>query len=163
MALSPTRMIVADRAPISADRARALHLLKAGVLGGHVGALVSSLAFFWTRGPASGVSCLIAAVIALAFYTIGQAVQVAYSDAPTGTVLTASLVSYAVRVSALGGVLALSMTQQERLTSMDPTAVVVGTLAVVGTWLGAEIFAFSRLRFPVFDPPASNSGTGTAS
>lgn len=140
----------------SPDTERAQRLLRGGALGGHVGALVATASFFVLAGPAAGVSCLIACVITLAFYITGQAVQVMVADAPPSTVLTAALVSYGVRVSALGGLLAIAMTQRDRWVAMDPTAVVVGTLAVVATWLAAEIITFSRLRFPVFDGGAVN-------
>lgn len=147
----------------SPDTVRAQKLLLGGAIGGHVGALIATVAFFVLRGTASGVSCLIACAITLAFYIVGLAVQVMVADAPPSKVLTASLVSYVVRVSALGGLLAIAMTQQHRLTLMDPTAVVVGTLAVVASWLAAEIATFSRLRFPTYDPPSRNPGTRPAS
>lgn len=140
-----------ERRPASPNVRRAQRLLIGGAVGGHVGALVATAVFFATRGPASGLSCLIAAVVTLVFYMIGQAVQVMVADAPPTKVLTASLISYGVRVSALAGLLAVAMTQSHRLAGMDPVAVVVGTLAVVTTWLGAEIWTFSRLRIPVYD------------
>jgi hypothetical protein len=146
----------------SPDTVRAQKLLLGGAIGGHAGALIVTVAFFVLRGTASGVSCLIACAITLAFYIVGQAVQVMMADAAPAKVLTASLASYAVRVSALGGLLAIAMTQQHRLSGMDPLAVVVGTVAVVASWLAAEIATFSRLRFPVYDPPSRNPGTGSA-
>ena len=135
----------------SADTRRAQRLLVGGAIGGHAGALVVTTAFFALRGPASGVSCLLACAITLVFYIVGQAVQVMVADAPAPKVLTASLVSYAVRVSTLAGLLVVATTQQRTLALMDPTAVVAGTLAVVTAWLAAEIYTFSRLRIPVYD------------
>lgn len=152
-----------DAAGPSPDTQRAQKLLVGGAIGGHIGALAVTVAFFAWRGTASGVSCLIACAITLAFYIVGQAVQVMVADAPPSKVLAASLVSYVVRVSALGGLLAIAMTQQRRLTQMDPTAVVVGTLVVVASWLAAEIVTFSRLRIPAYDPPSRNPGTRPAS
>lgn len=147
---------------MSPNQARALALLKAGAIGGHLGALVAAVAFYWLRGPASGVWALIAAAVTLAFYIIGQAVQVRVADADPRRVLAASLISYGVRVGALAGLLALAMTQGERLVGLDPAAVVVGTISVVVTWLAAEIVAFSRMRIPVYEPPASKPGTPSA-
>jgi len=147
----------------SPDTQRAQRLLVAGATGGHVGALLVTVGFFALKGAASGVSCLLACAVTLAFYTIGQAVQVRMADADVAKVLTASLLSYGVRVSALGGLLAVALSQQDRLTQMDPSAVVAGTLTVVVTWLAAEIVVFSRLRFPVFDDPAPKPGTHPAS
>lgn len=139
---------------MSDDQARALQLLRAGAIGGHLGAVGSSVCFLAARGLQSAVSCLIAAVVALAFYMIGQAVQVMMADERPQKVLTAALISYGARVSALGGLLALALSRPELFPAMDPVAVVVGTLTVVVTWLAAEIVAFSRMRFPDFDAPS---------
>jgi hypothetical protein len=152
-----------SRPALSPDAQRAQRLLVGGAIGGHAGALVCTAAFFVLKGPTSGVSCLLACAVTLAFYVIGQAVQIRMADADVSKVLTASLLSYGVRVSALGGLLAVALSQQDRLALMDATAVVAGTLTVVVTWLAAEIVTFSRLRFPVFDDPASKPGTHAAS
>lgn len=159
----PRAAIGGPTASISPDRRRAQQLLIGGAIGGHVGAAVATVAFFLVRGPDAGFSCLIAAVVALAFYVVGQAVQVQVADAPPARVLTAALVSYGVRVSALGGLLALALTQGDRLSRMDSTAVVVGALAVVVCWLAAEIVTFSRLRFPVFEGGTPNGETSLRS
>jgi len=150
------------RPALGPDAQRRAATAVGGAIGGHTGALVCTAAFFALKGPMSGVSCLLACAVTLAFYVIGQAVQVRMADADVTRVLTASLVSYGVRVSALGGLLAIALSQQERLALMDPTAVVAGTLTVVVAWLAAEIVAFSRLRFPVFDEPAPKRGTHSA-
>lgn len=142
---------MAEPRVLSPSMRRAQRLLVAGLLGGHVAALLASLFFFLWRGPASGFSALIAAVIALAFYTIGQAVQVAMADASPQRVLTASLASYAIRVSALAGLLILTTQAESRLAGVDRVAVVVGTLSVVTGWLAAEIWTFARMRVPIFD------------
>lgn len=147
----------------SPDTRRAQRLLVGGALGGHAGAALCTVAFFALKGPASGLSCLLACAITLAFYVIGQAVQVRMADADVSKVLTASLLSYGVRVSVLGGLLALAFSQQDRLALMDPMAVVAGTLTVVVTWLAAEIVTFSRMRFPVFDEHPPKPGPHTAS
>ncbi len=150
------------RAGLTPNQARALTLLKAGAIGGHAGAAAATGFFLGTRGLASGLWCLLAAGVTLAFYIVGQAVQVRIADEETQRVLVASLVSYGVRVGALGGLLALAVTQADRLETMDPTAVVVGTLTVVVTWLTAEVFAFSRMHIPLYEPPSRKRGTPTA-
>ena len=146
----------------SPNQQRALSLLKAGALSGHAGALVVTAIVFATRGVASGVWCLVAAGVALVFYIVGQAVQVRVADEEPSRVLVVSLVSYGVRVSALGGLLAVAITQGAALGSLDPVAVVAGTLTVVVTWLAGEIVAFSRMRIPLYEPPARKPGTPTA-
>ncbi len=153
---------MAERPGTSPDQQRALMLLKAGAIGGHLGGVAASVACLVLRGVASGASSAVAAAITLAFYIVGQAVQVRVADAPPQKVLTAALVSYGARVGLLAGLLAFSLGSPERFPALDAPGVVAGTLAVVVTWLAAEIVAFSRMRFPVFDTAHSKGGTRSA-
>lgn len=150
------------RPALSDDKRRALALLNAGAIGGHLGALATCAFFFATRGMAGGLSCAVAAVVALLFYIVGQSVMVRTADAPPQRVLTASLISYVARVAGLGGLLALALSQRARIPQLDAQAVVAGLLAVVVSWLAAEVWAFSRMRFPVFDAPSPKRGTSAA-
>lgn len=147
---------MSGRPSLSDNQQRAMRLLTGGAVGGHAGALLVTVGFFVGRGISSGMSCLIACAVALLFYIVGQAVQVIVADAPPSTVLAASLASYVIRVSALAGLLALSFTVADKVSGLDSAAVVAGMLTVVGTWLVAEIWTFSRLRIPVFDAPSAN-------
>ncbi|MCB0912834.1 MAG: hypothetical protein KDB60_14575, partial [Propionibacteriaceae bacterium] len=90
-------------------------------------------------------------VLVIAFFTIGQAVQVLMADADPRRVLFASLVSYAVRIGALAALLGVALANRERLAGLEPTAVAVSTIVVVVGWLAGEIRTFMRLRIPVFD------------
>ena len=105
------------------------------------------------------VSAALAGILTVAFFTIGQAVQVLVADSDPRTVLFASLVSYIARVGGLGALLALALANADRLTAMNTTAVAVTTIAVVLGWLAAEIWVFSRLRLPVFDETERTSNT----
>lgn len=130
---------------------RARRLLAGGAVGGHLALLTCVGVFLVTGGVAGGASAAVAGVLTIAFYTIGQAVQVLVADADPRRVLVASLASYIGRVAALGALLGLALANQSRLAVMDPTAVVVTTIAVVIGWLAAEVWVFSHLRIPVFD------------
>lgn len=138
---------------------RARKLLLGGLVGGHLAWLACVAAFGVAGGVRGAASAALGGVVALAFFTIGQAVQIRVADADPRRVLFASLVSYAVRIGALGGLLALAMANRERLSGLDPTAVAIGSIAVVVGWLAGEIRIFVRLRIPVFDetghPPDS--------
>lgn len=138
---------------IRANTARALTLLKGGVVGGHVGALLVVGVFWIARGPRGGLSAAVAAAVTLAFYVIGQAVQVVVAEARPRNVLLAALGSYALRVGVLGAALAFVVARPDEFAGVDAVAVVVATIVVVISWLAAEIWTFSRLRIPVFDPP----------
>jgi ATP synthase protein I len=109
------------------------------------------VAFGFAGGAAGAVSAALAGILTIAFFTIGQAVQVLVADADPRTVLFASLVSYIARVGGLGALLAVALANADRFTAMNTTAVAVTTIAVVLGWLATEIWVFSRLRLPVFD------------
>lgn len=143
----------AVRRPPSATSVRARRLLVGGLVGGHLGAFVVTVAFWLAGGPNAGIWAAVAAAVTLAFSTIGQAVQVIVADADARVVMVASLGSYVLRVSVLGLLLVIVLQNAPRFVALDPVAVVVGTIVVVITWLAGEFRVYSRLRIPVFDPP----------
>ena len=145
----------------SPNVARARRLLAGGAIGGHVALLIAVTAFGLAGGVAGAISAALAGILTVAFFTIGQAVQILVADADPRTVLFASLVSYIARVGGLGALLALALSNAEKLTSMNTTAVAATTIVVVLGWLGAEIWVFSRLRLPVFDETERGSNTPT--
>lgn len=138
---------------------RARKLLLGGLVGGHLAWLVAIVALGLGGGARGAVSAALGGVLVIAFFTIGQAVQVRVADADPRRVLFVSLVSYAVRIGALGGLLGVALANRERLAGLDATAVALGTILVVVGWLAGEIRVFVTLRIPVFDefanPPDS--------
>ena len=141
----------------SPNNMRARRLLAGGVIGGHLAALLSVAAFLMARGTAAAVSAAIAGVVVIAFFTIGQAVQVMVADAPAKRVMFAAMASYAIRVSLLGIVLILVLDNAERFGQMDPTAVVATTISVVIGWLAGVFRVYSQLRFPIYDSTESSA------
>ncbi len=68
-------------AEASANVRRARRLLAGGAAGGHI-ALVLTVAGFWIgRGVPAAVTAAVFGVLTIAFFTIGQAVQVLVADA----------------------------------------------------------------------------------
>lgn len=134
----------------------ATRLLVAGAIGGHTAAALVIAIVAIARGTNGLVSALLAAVVALAFNIIGHAVQVMVADADPKKVLVASLASYTLRVTVLGVVLMLVLSNAEKFTFLDAPSVVWTTVAVVFGWLGAEFWAYNRLRIPVFDIDEEN-------
>lgn len=98
--------------------------------------------------------------VTIAFFTIGQAVQIWVADAPPKQVLFASLASYGLRVTLLGMALMVVLDQADRFAWLHSMGLVVTTFVVVFCWLVAEFRAFRRLRIPVFDPEYKPPGTG---
>ncbi|HEY3337254.1 MAG TPA: hypothetical protein VGK18_02015 [Propionicimonas sp.] len=159
---------MSERQPVAAgtgrvpspNMMRARRLLAGGAVGGHAALVSCVVAFGIAGGVPAAVSAALAGVLTIAFFTIGQAVQVLVADADPRTVLFASLVSYIARVGGLGALLAVALANADRFKAMDTTAVAVTTIVVVLCWLAAEIRVFSRLRIPVFDETERPSDTG---
>jgi ATP synthase protein I len=147
----------ADRTPPSDNVLRARRLLAGGALGGHAVAFLVVGLCFALRGPAGGISAAIAALGVLAFFGIGQLVQVWVADADPHVVLVAALGSYVFRVGLPAVALMLLTRDPARLAGMDRPAVAIATIAVVLGWLVAEVWTFAHLRIPVFDPPRKPS------
>lgn len=142
----------------SANVERARRLLAAGAAGGHLVLLVVVAIFALTGGVRAAVSAAVAGIVTIAFFTIGQAVQVMVADAPAKKVMIVSLASYGGRVSILGLLLILALDNAERVEFMDPVAIFVATIAVVFGWLAAEFRAYAGLRIPIYDEPEDMSG-----
>ncbi len=136
---------------------RARSLLFGGAVGGHVAAVIVVAASWLLGGPQYAASAAVAAVLVLAFNIIGHAVQVMVADADVRLVLMAALISYTARVSVMGMVLMLVLTNADRFGWMQPAAIVWGVVVVLFGWLGAEFWVFSRLRIPVYDPPEEST------
>ena len=143
----------------SARRARTL--LAGGAVGGIVTMVATVLGFWVGRGAAAALSAAFFGLLTIAFFTIGQAIQVLVADAAPGTVMFAALASYGVRVTALGLLLMVSLGDAGLFGWLDPAAVVVTTVTVVLGWLVVEVWVFTRLRIPTYDEPevdSSNQG-----
>ncbi len=136
----------------SANRARALRLLAGGTIGGGV-VWVACLAGFGLAADPSGLPWVaIGGLTTLVFFAAGQLVQVLAAEAEAVIVMAASMVSYLVRATGLAVLLVVAqpLASEPGVAALVPTVV-----AVVVGWLGAEIWTFTRLRVPDFDPPES--------
>jgi ATP synthase protein I len=131
-------------------RRRALRLLAAGSGGAVAAWALAALGFGLLVGPSALVAVLIGGLITIGFFMVGQLVQVALAAAEPVVVMMASLVSYLFRVVAVALVAAWIVKQ---VPWVDGRQLGVTILIVLAGWLAAEVFAFSRLRVPAFDPP----------
>lgn len=104
-------------------------------------------------GPYGALWSVLSGLVTVLFFTIGQGIQVLVADADPKTVFAASMTSYLLRAAALGGLLIWAQAWSGQLVGLNPVAIAVTAIAVVIGWLGAEIFVFTRLRIPSFDPP----------
>ena len=131
-----------------------MRLLAGGAIGGHVVLLACVLWFAVTGGRPAAVWALLAGLVTIVFFTIGQGIQVLVAEADPKVVLGASLASFTLRAGGLGALLAWSVDNSARIPSLDPVAIAVTAIAVVVGWLAAEIWVFTKLRVPIYDPPS---------
>jgi hypothetical protein len=132
------------------NRGRAWWLLAGGAVGGGAAWLVAAAAFAFAQGPAALVSVVLAGVITLAFFALGQLVQVGLADAEPLIAMMSAMFSYVVRV---GGLVLTAVVLTRVLPDLNGLAVAVTVIGVAVGWIAAEIWAFTRLRIPAFDPP----------
>jgi len=145
----------ADRAARKSSvlQTRAIRLLNGGLLGGHVALVICAVTFGLLNGPYGLLWAILSGLVTVVFFTIGQGVQVLVADADPKVVFAASMSSYVLRVAGLAGLLVWAQAWRGRLIGLDPAALAVTAIAVVIGWIGMEIFVFTRLRIPSFDPP----------
>jgi ATP synthase protein I len=144
-------------------RETARRLLIAGLAGAHAAGIACVAGFALGGGVGPGVTAAIAAAIVIAFFTIGQAVQIIVARSTPRVAMFAALGSYTVRVTAMGYVLWIVLAQRESYGWIDAPAAVITTVLVAQGWLFAEFWQYRRLRIPAFDagyepPPGDTQG-----
>ena len=144
-----SRAAVGTPAPTGAATAYARHLLVAGLVGGHVGLVGSTALFAAVGGLEAAASAAVGSVIALLFFSLGQAVVLRYAERNGSGLLVAGLASYGVRISGLA--LALVAYEGAGVDILDRTATALAIVATVLLWTTAEVIAFARMRMPVYD------------
>lgn len=147
-----------------ASRQRARFLMEGGLVGAHAFAIPAVGLSFALGGKTAAGWALASSAVVFVFFVIGQGVQVIVAEASPSTVFGASMASYCLRALGLGLLLYFATRHQEVFTNFAPTAVFATIVATVSGWIGGEIFAYSRLDFPVYDheyvPPADASAAG---
>jgi hypothetical protein len=137
----------------SPNRVRATRLFVGGLVGWHGGLVLSAVAGIILSGGVGLLSGLIGAALAVAYYAIGQGVQMQYADASPQTLRAASIASYVVRVSLLGGLLWASIVWPTITSALDARGLFAGIVLGVLGWLAGLVVAFRKLRIPTFDEP----------
>lgn len=78
------------------------------------------------------------------------ALHLSRRTSPT-TQLAVALGSYTGRIAVFGGLLALALSSERLAENVDLTALGLSALVVVMGWMAGEIWAWSRLRVPIYD------------
>ncbi|MBA3021389.1 hypothetical protein [Propionicimonas sp.] len=132
------------------NRGRAWWLLAGGAIGGVAAWSLALVGFGATQGTVALASAALAGVTTLAFFALGQLVQVSLAEADPMISMMSAMLSYVVRV---GGLVLVSLVLTKVLPDLNGLAVALTVIAVALGWIAAEIWAFTRLRIPAFDPP----------
>jgi ATP synthase protein I len=78
------------------------------------------------------------------------ALHLARHTSPT-VQLGVAMASYTGRIAIFGGLLALALNSDSLARNVNLTALGVSAMVVVMGWLAGEIWAWSRLRIPIYD------------
>jgi ATP synthase protein I len=62
-----------------------------------------------------------------------------------------AMASYTGRIAVFGGLLALALSSDRLAENVNLTALGISAIVVVMGWMAGEIWAWSRLRVPIYD------------
>lgn len=111
---------------------------------------VAGTIFDQTRGLLSVVA---AAVLILGYFISGAAVEAIALRMADGNGMGLTLISYAVRVAVLGGILWWAMSTPAVSALFANSWVAAGALASLFGWLTGLLIAHSRARVAIYDRP----------
>jgi ATP synthase protein I len=114
-----------------------------GVNATAVAAVASGLEGLW--------GALLGLLMVIVFSGAGLLVLHASRRSEPTVQLAVALGSYTGRIAVFGGLLALALSSESLAENVDLTALGVTALVVVMAWLAGEIWAWSRLRIPIYD------------
>lgn len=138
----------ADR-PTGAATAYTRRLLFTGLAGGHLGLLGSAAVAGFVGGAVAAASAAVGSVLAILFFSLGQAVVLRYAEREGSALLVAALGSYGLRIAGLAG--ALAVYEASGFDLLDRMATSLAVVVTVLLWTTAEVVAFARMRMPVYD------------
>jgi ATP synthase protein I len=123
------------------------------------GALVAALVVGVNAAAVSTVAAgleglwgaLLGLVMVIVFSGAGLvALHLSRRTSPTAQ-LAIAMVSYTGRIAIFGGLLALALSSESLAQHVNLTVLGVSALVVVMGWMAGEIWAWSRLRVPIYD------------
>lgn len=121
--------------------------LVAGVVVGVNAAAVSAVA----AGLKGLLGALIGLLIVVIFSGAGLfALHLSRHTSPTMQ-LGIAMASYTGRIAIFGGLLALAINSDSLARNVNLTALGITAMVVVMGWMAGEIWAWSRLRVPIYD------------
>jgi len=94
---------------------------------------------------------LLGLVMVIVFSGVGLiALHLSRRTTPTMQ-LAVAMASYTGRIAVFGGLLALALNSDSLARNVNLTALGISAMVVVMGWMAGEIWAWSRLRVPIYD------------
>ncbi|GAA1551070.1 hypothetical protein GCM10009789_01020 [Kribbella sancticallisti] len=117
--------------------------LVVGVNAAAIAAVAAGLQGLW--------GALLGLLMVIIFSGVGLlALHLARRTSPTMQ-LAVAMASYTGRIAVFGGLLALSLSSDSLAENVNLTALGLSAMVVVMGWMAGEIWAWSRLRVPIYD------------
>jgi ATP synthase protein I len=131
------------------------HPALAMLRGALVAALVVGVNAAAVATVAAGVKGLWGALLGLLIVVVFSgaglfALHLSRHASPTAQ-LGMAMASYTGRVAVFGGLLALALSSERLAANVNLTALGICAMVVVLGWMAGEIWAWSRLRVPIYD------------
>lgn len=131
-------------------------VLRGALLPAAVAGAVAAIALGLARGPAGGISAVVGALIALAFFVSGLVLMARLvKDNNPLLFMAVGMSVYFAQVLVLLGVLIVA----RRVDALDSWAAGIAMLVVVIVWQAAQVLAWRRARVPVYDLPEAEQGS----
>jgi ATP synthase protein I len=134
-----------------ATRHPALAMLRGASVAGLVVGVNAAAVATVAAGLEGLWGALLGLLMVFVFSGAGLLVLHASRRATPGLQLALALGSYTGRIAVFGGLLALALSSESLADNVSLTALGVTALVVVMAWLAGEIWAWSRLRIPIYD------------
>jgi ATP synthase protein I len=131
------------------------HPALAMLRGAAVAAVVVGVNAAAVAAVAAGLEGLLGALLGLLIVVVFSgaglfALHLSRHTSPTAQ-LGIAMASYTGRIAIFGGLLALALSSDSLAENVNLTALGISTIVVVMGWMAGEIWAWSRLRVPIYD------------
>lgn len=134
-----------------ATRHPALAMLR-GALAAAVVVGVNTAAIATVAAGLKGLwGALLGLLMVIVFSGAGLFVLHLFRRASPTAQLGVAMASYTGRIAIFGGLLALALNSESLAENVNLTALGISAMVVVMGWMAGEIWAWSRLRIPIYD------------
>ncbi|MEV6281228.1 hypothetical protein [Kribbella sp. NPDC051770] len=134
-----------------ATRHPALAMLRGAVVAAVVVGVNAAAIATVAAGIAGLWGALLGLLMVMVFSGLGLfALHLSRRASPTAQ-LGVAMASYTGRIAIFGGLLAIALNSESLAANVNLTALGISAMVVVMGWMAGEIWAWSRLRIPIYD------------